>query len=176
MTNASLSGGTRPSGCLFSILRLLGGGGRTDVASQAKQELPYRRKDYLFTRAERSFFGVLEQALAGQYLIFAKVRLADLLYLPKGTESRQRHQNRVQSKHVDFVLCSRDQVKPLLVIELDDSSHERSDRRERDSFVKQALAAARLPIMNVRVQQSYNPQGLRTLIDSMLRQGRPQHE
>jgi hypothetical protein len=66
------------------------------------------------------------------YLVFAKVRLADLLYLPKGTQGRQAAFNRIQSKHVDFLLCSKDAVRPLLAIELDDSSHGEQSRITRD--------------------------------------------
>jgi very-short-patch-repair endonuclease len=171
MKRESQSGGAQRSGCLPAILRLFAGGGEQATQTTIEEELPYRRKDYLFSRAERSFYGVLNQAIGTDYLIFAKVRLADLLFLPRSTESRQRHQNRVNAKHVDFVLCDRDQVQPLLVIELDDSSHQRSDRQKRDKFVNRALAAASLPIMHVTVQQAYNPEGIRKVIDSMLRQG-----
>jgi len=116
--------------------------------------LPYRRKDYLLTKAERSFLGVLEQAVLGQPRIFAKVRLADLVWMPKGTEQRQSHFNRISSKHIDFLLCDDDAIRPLLVIELDDSSHERQDRKSRDVFVDQALAAAELPMLRVRARAS----------------------
>src|SRR5688500_3263755 len=71
--------------------------------------LPYRRKDYLLTKAERSFYEVLRLSLANDpdLIIFAKVRLLDLLWLPKGTAKAQSHRNKVQSKHVDFVICER---------------------------------------------------------------------
>ena len=78
----------------------------------------------------------------GQLLVFTKIRLADLVYMPKGTANRQTHFNRIQSKHVDFVLCPRDKLSPVLVIELDDASHEEEARRDRDTFVDAALTAA----------------------------------
>ncbi len=39
----------------------------------------YERRAALFTRAERSFLGVLDQAAAGDYRVFGKVRVADIL-------------------------------------------------------------------------------------------------
>jgi hypothetical protein len=45
----------------------------------AAAALPYRKKDYLLTVAERSFYEVLCSVLDGQLLVFAKVRLADLV-------------------------------------------------------------------------------------------------
>ena len=143
-----------PPGCLGILLKLFG------VKAPAKQQLPYARKDYLFSRAERSFFGALQQVVGSELLIFAKVRLGDLLYIKKGTENRQSFFNRIQSKHVDFVLCEPGEVRPALVIELDDSSHDKASRQARDAFVDDALAAAGLPILRVRAKSGYNPDEL----------------
>jgi len=55
-----------------------------------------------------------------------------------------------------------------LVIELDDWSHKRADRRERDKFVDQALGDAGLSILRVPVQASYDPAALRADIEQLL--------
>ena len=127
-------------------------------------KLPYRKKDYLLTVTERSFYEVLRSIAGDELEVFAKVRLLDLVYLPKGTDTRQSHTNRVMSKHVDFLLCERQNVSPLLVIELDDSSHERDDRAERDAFVDEALGAAGLPILHITAKHSYIPKELAVAI------------
>lgn len=135
----------------------------------AAATLPYRKKDYLLTAAERSFYEVLCSVVDGQLLVFAKVRLADLVYMPKGTTNRQTHFNRIQSKHVDFVLCTRDKLSPVLVIELDDASHEEESRRDRDTFVDAALTAAGLPILHIPAQRSYVPADLAAAIQHTIR-------
>lgn len=119
------------------------------------ESLPYRRRDYLLTKSERSFHEVLRGSLSAQIVVFAKVRLIDLVWLPKGTGNRQRHLNRVVSKHVDFVLCDVQSIRPLLVIELDDASHRRADRMARDAVVDAALEAAGLPILHIDAQRGY---------------------
>src|SRR2546428_14133858 len=58
------------------------------------------RKDYLRTAAERAFYAVLLQAVGHEWRVFAKVRLADLLWLSAGIACRQAAWNRGQSKHV----------------------------------------------------------------------------
>ncbi|XOF35195.1 MAG: DUF2726 domain-containing protein [Candidatus Electrothrix sp. YB6] len=153
-----------PPGCLGILLKLFG------VKAPAKKKLPYARKDYLFSRAERSFFGVLQQAVGSELLIFAKIRLADLLYIKKGTENRQSFFNRIQSKHIDFVLCEPGPIRPVLAIELDDSSHDRKSRQARDAFVDDALAAAGLPILRVRARASYSPDKLAGSIKNAMSQ------
>jgi hypothetical protein len=84
------------------------------------------------------------------------VRLEDLLWLPKYTRNRYGLRNRIKSRHVDFLLCDKENVKPIIVIELDDSFHSREDRVERDNFVDRALQGARLPILHVKVRDFYN--------------------
>lgn len=78
--------------------------------------LPYQKKWYLLSPAERDFYETLRQVIGDRYLIFTKVRLLDLLWLPQNLPNRQTHMNRVQAKHVDFVLCHPQTVAPALVI------------------------------------------------------------
>lgn len=147
-------------GCLWGWLTSLLGGS----AAQETGVLPYKGRDYFFSKAERSFYEVLRRAMPKDYVLFAKVGLGDLLYIQRGTERWQAWRNRIQSKHVDFVLCDPKFLKPILVIELDDSSHDDPDREERDAFVDQALAAGGIPILHVPVAQAYNADELRRLV------------
>jgi hypothetical protein len=124
----------------------------------------YQAVDSLLTASERRFFDVLVDAVEHPR-IFAKVRLLDLLHVPRGLPGRQAHLNRVMSKHIDFVLCDHQSLRPLLVIELDDASHDRRDRRERDEFVDGALADAGIPVLHVSVASSYSAVELRRQIE-----------
>jgi len=100
-----------------AVTRFLGSGQESRTASAAYEAIPA-----LLTPAERSFFGVLQQAVASEYQIFAKVRLADIVR-PVRNPSRSGWQsafNRITGKHVDFVLCDLAHVGVVGVIELDD--------------------------------------------------------
>lgn len=59
---------------------------------------PYRQLNTLLTPAERSFYGVLTQTVNGNTLIFAKVRVADVLTPKRSTikVSGKRHLIRYQ--------------------------------------------------------------------------------
>ncbi|HEV2293852.1 MAG TPA: DUF2726 domain-containing protein [Tepidisphaeraceae bacterium] len=143
---------------LSALMKRMGTGGGPRALEGA---LPYRRKDYLLSKAERSFYEVLRQALGeSDVLVFAKVRLLDLLWLPKGTAKAQSLRNRVISKHVDFVLCDRRELRPLLVIELDDKSHDEEERQTRDAFVDRVLGAAGLPILHLSARWTYSTREL----------------
>lgn len=130
--------------------------------------LPYQEKPDFFSAAEISFYHCLRTAIGTERIIFAKVRLIDLMELPATTDGYTTWFNRVKAKHVDFVLCDAGTVKPILVIELDDSTHARQDRRNRDAFVDAALQAARLPILHVQAKRSYSTAELRQTIDETI--------
>jgi hypothetical protein len=148
-------------GCLGQFLAMLLG--RRDGAARAK--MPYRRIESLLTPAERSFYGALQQALAGRAVIVAiKVRLADLVAIEKGAEGRQGWLNRVTGKHVDFVICRSDTTGPILAIELDDKSHSRAERVDRDTFLDGCLAAAGLPLVRVAAARAYSVVELKAAI------------
>ncbi len=123
--------------------------------------LPYQKKWYLLSPAERDFCKTLRQAAGDHYLIFAKVRLLDILWLPQNLSNRQLHMNRMQAKHVDFVLCHPQTVAPALVIELNDASHQVPERQERDIFVNEVLRVAGVPLVRIPVKKSFSASALR---------------
>ena len=50
---------------------------------------------------------------------------------------------------VDFAVCDRKTLKPLMVVELNDASHNRDDRKLRDEKVKCILSRAGLPLVTL---------------------------
>lgn len=105
--------------------------------------------------AERSFFGVLEDALGSDYRVFGKVRIADLIK-PENGVGRQIAFNRIAGKHVDFVVCNAADLSVIGVIELDDNSLNQDYRRKRDAFVDKAFASAGIPITRFPARAVYS--------------------
>lgn len=124
------------------------------------------RRDALFTKAERSFLSVLDEAAGAQFRVMGKVRLADLFRPCKGMDNsdRARAQNRINAKHVDFVLCDPESLAPVCLVELDDGTHARADRRERDAFVDQVCAEAGMPIAHIPARDYITVDEVRTAI------------
>ena len=58
---------------------------KRDGAQQS--EYQYRKLEVLFTPTERSFLGVLQQAVGENAQTFGKVRVADVIAPKKGNES-----------------------------------------------------------------------------------------
>ena len=112
-------------------------------------EYPYQKTDSLFSPAERSFLGVLERAIGDKCRVLGKVRLADVISPISGLSKSdwQKAFNKIGSKHVDFALCKKDDLSLVCAIELDDSSHKKSDRKSRDDFLENSLDAAVIPFI-----------------------------
>jgi very-short-patch-repair endonuclease len=141
-------------------------------ASKRREAFPYERIERLFTPAERSFLGVLEDVLGKEYSILGKVRLADIIRPRKGLPNSERTSalNRITSKHVDFAICDLRTRAVVGVIELDDSSHQSVSRQRRDEFLDKALLAAGVPVVHVAAQKAYLPAQLRGQISALFAQ------
>lgn len=129
----------------------------------------YKRKS-LFSAAERNFLTALEKAIPDGVRVFGKVRLEDIFGVSKGLYKADRlaARNRINRKHVDFLLVSESDLAPLAGIELDDSSHELVERRQRDELVDSVFKSAGLPLLHVPVQQAYRPSELKAEIAGLL--------
>lgn len=98
----------------------------------------YQRK-YLLTKNEWYAYKKLQPLAASMGLVVCpKVRLLDIIEPQKGEKNYKSLFWKVQAKHVDFLICDQD-LHIKAVLELDDNSHDRKDRQERDTFVDEIL-------------------------------------
>lgn len=140
----------------------------------ARPEYPYFVRDHFLSPAEHSFFLVLKSVVADSALISIKVGLGDLFYVKSTDASKHRiYTNKIDRKHVDFLLCDPKTAQPIAGIELDDKSHQRSDRQARDEFVENVFQAARLPLVRVPVKHSYSTSELQALLQPYLSSVKP---
>lgn len=115
----------------------------------------------LLTPGERAFAAVLESLLPPGARLLCKVRVADVIK-PAVNKDRAAFL-RISQKHLDFVVASRD-WKVQLVIELNDKSHDARRRQQRDKFLRDAFAAAGVPLHFIRAASRYDAGQLRDLI------------
>jgi len=115
---------------------------------------PYSKVEYFFTPAEKKFFDVLVEAAGNEVVVLSKCRVADLIDV-----DAQKHFgpfNRIKSKHIDFVLVEKSDGALLCAIELDDKSHQRKKRVERDQFLDEVFAQVELPLFRFKVKREYS--------------------
>ena len=137
----------------------------------AVSELSYDKKRYFFSKAEKAFYQVLLPVVPEDHVLFAKVRVADVLNVRSGSKKRQSLLNKISSKHFDFVVCDCKWLEPRLAIELDDASHGRPDRQARDAFLDGACEAAGLPLLHIRARSAYDQKVLAEAVRKNLSRG-----
>ena len=94
---------------------------------------------------EKAAIGQFARQLPRTHRLCPQVRLLDMLSVRDTDRSRWRTTcNRPGSKSVDFTVIDQS-GRVMLVIELNDSSHDRPERRDRDKLVRAALNQAGIP-------------------------------
>lgn len=126
--------------------------------------------DSLLSTGEQAFLPALRNALTREEILLARVRVADILQPnPALSGKRQRKARaRIETEHVDFLVCTANNLRPLVVVELDDNGHGRARRRQRDQLLDRACAAAGLPLLRVAAAVSYDSDTLRKAIEREL--------
>lgn len=104
----------------------------------------------LLTPSEARFHTCLSQLSGDRCRIQVKPRLADVFQHAKGDVAAF---NKISQKHIDFLICRNDDWMPMLGIELDDDSHNRKDRKERDMFVNTLFASTGLPLLRIHIRE-----------------------
>ena len=89
----------------------------------------YKRKDFLMSRAEHEFFDVLIEVVGNQYYVFPQIHLQNILDHKVVGQSYKGAFRHIDEKSVDYVICDKAYIKPLLAIELDDRTHEWESRK-----------------------------------------------
>jgi len=112
-----------------------------------KNKYAYTAKSLLMSRTEADFFLKLESAVNERYYVFPQVHLSAILdHRVKGQDWSYAFKH-INSKSVDYVLCDKESLEPAYAIELDDYTHNRKDRIERDVEVERMFKQAQLPLV-----------------------------
>lgn len=123
--------------------------------------MPYARNDRpVLSEAEAKFLGCLEQAVAeisgGKGRVLVQVQLSRILKVDiADAAERRRWHNRIDRKSVDFAIVD-SAFKVRAAVELDDASHQRQTRKDRDSFVEEACARAGVVLLRFPARASYD--------------------
>ena len=117
----------------------------TTVSKSKPGEYTYVKKEHIITQHELAFYQTLHEAVSG-CIIIPQAHLSMFLNHKIHGQNWSRAFSRINGKSVDFLICTND-MRPLLAIELDDITHNRPDRQQRDAFVNTIIATAHIPLL-----------------------------
>lgn len=123
----------------------------------------YERKEYLMTKNELKFYKQLKKITDKLELtIFAQVSLYQVI-----RNKNFKDFNKIKSKSIDFVITENN-GKIKMCIELDDKSHNKNNRIERDNFINEIFNQANIKLLRIPVQDFYNLENLELKIKESL--------
>lgn len=134
---------------IWAVLAVIVTGTLISLNGQRRKSgrVTYLGKAVLSPWEQRVIQTLMAQLPEGLHLC-PQVRLADIVKVQSPDRSAWRGAfNRIACKSVDFVVMDLSNGNPILVIELDDRTHDRTDRKERDALVNEVLDVACIPLV-----------------------------
>jgi len=147
-------------------------------AQQTREHLPYRLRKQFLSFTELSLLSVLLEMAEGHYIVCPKVALNDIFYIQRPNENVHFY-NKIFRKHVDFLLCEPDSMKPAFGVELVKPVR-KEETRSADKFMEELFLDAGLPLVHVPSSEKYEPTDLVNLFNLALlkvkKNGAPQED
>lgn len=109
---------------------------------KVKLNAKYERRGTILTRPEYNFLLLLRQINPNKYEVLPQIALNTVI--EKTTNNSYRNE---LFRICDYCFVDKDTFEPLLLVELNDRSHLRADRQERDAKVAAICEAAKLPLV-----------------------------
>lgn len=102
----------------------------------------YERKGVMITRPEYNFLMSLREINPDRYEVVPQVALLNVIEKKTNTAYRSE-----LFRVCDYCFVDKETFEPLLLVELNDRSHLRADRQQRDAKVAAICAAAKIPLV-----------------------------
>lgn len=119
----------------------------------------YYKKKQLLTITELKFYKVLKEITKDKnYYIFTQVVLYEIV-----RNKQIEGFNKIKSKSIDFVITD-ENSNILVCIELDDSTHYKKTRIERDIFINDLFKDLNIKLLRIPVKENYDTEKLRKKI------------
>jgi hypothetical protein len=127
-------------------------GGKQLEAEEAL--LPYRLRERFLTTPEVALYRALREMVGERYVIFAKVALDDVFSIIRPNENVH-YFNKLFRKHVDFLLCNPQSLKPQIGVEMVRPASVTGPRSS-DQFMEDLFLTAGLPLVQIPANDRYD--------------------
>lgn len=119
----------------------------------AKTDSPYRLREYFLSTPEISLFRLLQKMVGDRYVICPKVALTDIFTIVRPNENVHFY-NKIFRKHVDFLLCDPQTLKPAIGVELV-KPIAKTETRATDQFMEDLFSAEGVPLVHIPLGENY---------------------
>lgn len=125
---------------------------KTENETVDENAITYTVKDSLITPNEKEFYTAICKAVNPErFVVLPQINLATII--KKTVENKENVRQNELFRNIDFVIFNKENLKPLLCIEINDNTHNTAKRRYRDYKVKDICEKAKMPL--IRFWTSY---------------------
>ena len=150
---------------VIAIILLFVGYGKGEKKPLLPKGASYRRKASIMTTPEQKLYKMLTGILDDRYyMVLPQMALIGVIDKTDGGGYRSE-----LFRVADYAIVSARDYAPLLIIELNDSSHNREDRKLRDAKVEAICADAGLPLISFTMAEAANERFVRNELKKVLR-------
>lgn len=130
-----------------------------EVPPPEKEKPVYAIKKNYLSRTERAFMEQLKKIKPERYAVIPQVALVTVI--DKLTMNSYRNE---LFRVIDFMFADKETYEPLLLVELNDSSHLKAERAERDKKVNEIVAGAGMPLVTFWTNERNSPEDVRKTV------------
>lgn len=113
--------------------------------------MPAVKKPQFLNSKEILCFNVLSLAVGNEMHILPKVRIADIFEQETNEEDKEfwKKFNTIAQKHVDFLVCKKQNFAPLLILRIRGEAHHEAIDHDEEEFIKELFDHAHIPLLDV---------------------------
>ena len=133
----------------------------------------YKPKRYVTTLNELIFYQtLLEICKELDLILFSQVSLYNIIEVKKNLSKslQTTYFNKINKKSIDFVLVDKKNCRIKLCIELDDNTHKRKDRIQRDNFINEVFKQLNINLLRYPVYPQYYKETLKRKIQKSIQE------
>ena len=121
------------------------------------------------TTRENECFKTLNEIFGAKWFVIPQVHLSALLNHKVKGQNWNAAFRHINGKSVDFVLVGKESYKIICAIELDDSTHNRTDRKERDNEIERIFSEAKIPLARISKFENMTKQEIINVITGAIK-------
>lgn len=131
---------------------------KIDEKKSSKSPPPFKMHQSVLSKSEMKFYKELLKYVDLNHIVLLKVSLQDLFYTTLTfKEVKDDALKKLENEHADFLICDKQNLKPVFAISLDHSIHLTRSRLEKAKYIDRTFKAAGLTLIRIKAKSEYTP-------------------
>ena len=137
----------------------------SDSSSQSYHQ--YSTKESLLSNTEKAYFSAIKEIAGSRYTVQPQVNLASIIEKTSHSKYRNELFRNELFRNIDFGIFD-ENYKLLVLIEINDQTHNQDERKARDKKVKEICAEAGIPIITFWTKYGIKPDYIKSRLSEHL--------